>query len=151
MDLYSRETGLLSLLIAALIQSSSGRDPSWEVASHSFGEWADGSGTSEEAFIAIISIALVLLLWAQIFVGKVLLGLASKYEKLNREQIQTNDKTQPAQSSLSSKEESAPGLSSADYESGNVIDDSTNSGDDRGGDVLAEEEIPHDMGTIRVI
>eukprot|EP00977_Amphora_coffeiformis_P027556 scaffold34620_cov160-Amphora_coffeaeformis.AAC.21 len=118
--------------LSAALLSSSGRDSSWRVASHSFGEWVDGSGTSEEAFIAIISIALVLLLWAQIFVGKVLLGLASKYEKLNLEQTQTKLKTRHGESSDGS-------LSRRKEELGMVLPELSSNSDDLGGEVLVEE------------
>ena len=136
---------LISLVVVVLVQSSSGKDPSWKVLSYSFSEWADRSSISEEAFVAIISVALVLLLWAQVFVGKVLLTIANKYEKLNREQ--QTEKTGDCESTrhLSVSEESlgnlyrkqSPKLSSASYTGTASSGDSSYAG--KGGEIVAEE------------
>lgn len=74
-------------------------DASWEIRSHSYSEWANGGSTiSEEAFIAVISISMALLLVVQVFITKVLLGMASKHEKEQKDSFVAGCKVEQSES-----------------------------------------------------
>ena len=67
---------LLSLAFAVMAQVHAGIDASWRVYRHSLSEWNETSSSLNSRFlVGVMTIALLLFLMAQLFVGHALLSL----------------------------------------------------------------------------
>lgn len=71
---------LTALAFVIMVQSHTGKELSWEVTHHSFAEWhTERVKISSATFVAVMTIALVALLVAQMAAGVVLLKIAAAH------------------------------------------------------------------------
>ena len=71
---------VIGMVATVLAQSGSGADASWKLGAHSFSEWFDMGNITKQTFTIVLSLAMGLLLFIQVYIGHLMLSLANKYD-----------------------------------------------------------------------